>query len=147
MKIDDRVERIVRTALDAAVKRDPKKLDEALRSFPNDDAVRKGIELALAVCGFVMIDVHGGRPTDGQIRAVADKLADMEHWARPTPDEVHNFLTTVLSGTSFPAEVPSESVIILAFVVAANLLASFRKEDDRWYDYLDRAEAAIEASR
>jgi hypothetical protein len=144
MRIDDKVEDIVRKALDAAVKRDPTKLDQALRSFPNDAAVRSGVELALAVASFVMIDVHAGKPTEAQIRAVADKAAEMEKWAAPSSDEVYDLLDKVLSGTPFPASVPPENVIILTFVVTANLLASFRTEDERWFAYLDRAEAAID---
>lgn len=144
MRIDDEVEGIVRDALDAAVKRNPTKLNNALRCFPNDAAVQSGVELALAVASFVMIDVHAGRPTGAQIRAVADKAAEMENWAVASPDEVFDLLNNVLSGTPFPASAPPEDVIILTFVVTANLLASFRTEDERWFAYLDRAEAAIE---
>jgi hypothetical protein len=146
MKIDDRVEPFVRTAIDAAVKRDFEKLNTALGAFPDDDAVKKAVELALAVVGFVMYDVHQGKPSPEQIRVVATKLAEMEAWAEPTADEVDAFLKKLLNGQPFAPEVPPENVIVLSFVAAANLLSSFHTKDERWWDYLDRAEAAIEAA-
>lgn len=146
MKIDERVEPHVRTAIDAAVKRNFEKLDAALRAFPDDDAVRKAVELTLVVISFVMYDVHDGKPSAEQIRAVAGKLAEMEAWAEPTADEVDTFLGKLLNGQQFVPEVPAESIIILSFVVAANLLSSFRNQDERWWDYLDRAESVIEAA-
>jgi hypothetical protein len=42
LKIDPHVEALVRTALDAAVKRDFDELNAALRTFRTDDAVRMG---------------------------------------------------------------------------------------------------------
>jgi hypothetical protein len=146
MKIDDRVEPLVRTALDAAVKRNFDKLTTALSAFPDDDTVKKAVELTLAVTGFIMYDVHRGKPSSEQIRAVATKLAEMETWAEPTADEVDTFLGKLVNSQPFAAEVPPENVIILSFVVAANLLSSFRKPEERWWDYLDRVEAAIDAA-
>jgi hypothetical protein len=141
------VEPLVRATIDAAVKRDPDKLNAALRSFPSDEGVRKGVELALAVASFIMIDVHSGRPTDEQIRVVADDLAEMETWAEPTSDEIHTFLSHLLSGTPFEEQFSAENVIMLTFIVTAGLLASFHLPDEKWWDYLDRAEAAIEAAQ
>jgi hypothetical protein len=143
VKIDPQMEPLVRTAIDAAVKRSFDKLNAALRSFPNDDAVRKGVELSLAVCGFVMIDAHSGTPNDEQVRVVAEDIAEMEQWAEPTADEIHTFLSRLLSGQPLADQFSAESVIILAFIVTAALLASFHNPDEKWWDYLDRAEAVI----
>jgi hypothetical protein len=142
MKIDDRVEGLARDALDAAVKRDSAAFEAALRAFPNDEAVRDGVSLVLAVAAYIMTEIHGGRPNDAQVRAVAEKVASMEAWAGPTGDEVHGLLSRLLN--SEPQSPPGEHVIVLAFVVTASLLASLHLKDEKWWNYLDRVEAAIE---
>jgi hypothetical protein len=145
MKVDERAEPFVRTAIHAAVQRDFASLDEALQGFPDDETTKAAIELALAVIEFVMIDAHGGMPTAANIRADAEDVCSMETWAEPTVDEVESFLTKLLNGERFAGTVPPENVFILSFVVAANLLSSYRRDDEKWWDYLDRVEAAIEA--
>jgi hypothetical protein len=144
VKIDEQVEPLVRTVLEAAVRRDRAQLETALRAFTTDDAVRKGVELTLAVAGFVLIDAHGGKPDDHQIRVDAEKIAKMEEWAVPTADEIHTLLSRLLSGQSLTHQLPAESVIVLAYVVTASLLASLALKEENWWNYLDRAEAAIE---
>lgn len=144
MRIDDRAEPLARAAIDAAVKRDFEKLEAALQNFTSDDVTQRAVELALAVASFVLYDVHEGKPTPAQTRVVAVKIAEMETWAEPTAEEVEDFLSRLLGGHPFAAVMPPESVIVLSFVVTANLLSSFRKSDEKWWDYLDRAEAAIE---
>ncbi|GAB3150671.1 hypothetical protein GCM10027290_38580 [Micromonospora sonneratiae] len=146
MKISSRVEPLVRNAIHAAVKRDFLKLEEALKSFPDDRAVQQGVELALAVTLYVMRDIHQGKPSDEETVAVAVEIARAEAWARPTEEEVSTFLLRLMNGQRFAESVPIENVIILAFVSVANLLASCHRDDENWWDYLDRAEAALEAA-
>ena len=144
-RIDPRLEELVRAAIDAAVKRRFDKLDEALRSFPDDEAVGKGVELAMAVTSYVMIDAHSGMPTDEQIRSIAGDVAEMESWAQPSADQVHAFLSCLLAGQPLGDRFDAESAIILTFVVAGSLLASLHEPAEKWWDYLDRAETAIES--
>jgi hypothetical protein len=147
MNIDDRVEPLVRDTLYAAVRQDFDQLETALQAFPDDQSSRKGAELALAIGAVTLLDVYGRKPTPTEIRAVGDKLCQMETWAEPTPDEVNTFLTKLVDGESLEGALPAESVVILAFVVAANLLSSCHKEGEEWWDYLDRIEAGLEATK
>ncbi|MEO3821240.1 hypothetical protein [Plantactinospora sp. B24E8] len=146
MKISSRVEPLVRDALDAAVKRDFAKLDAALKAFPDDQTTQQGVELALAVTVYVLHDIHQGKPSEAETRSVAEEIARAEAWAQPTAEETSEFLLKLVSGQPFAPSVPSENVFILAFVSAANLLSSCRRDDEEWWNYLDRAEAAIEAA-
>jgi hypothetical protein len=143
--IDEQVEPLVRSVLGAAVRRDFDKMNAALGAFPTDDAARKGVELALAICAFIMIEIHEGKPEDDQIREIAEEVADMETWAGPTADEIHTLLAKLLNSEPLAGAVPTESIIILAFVVAASLLASLHLKDELWWNYLDRVEMAIES--
>ncbi|MCG5458905.1 hypothetical protein PSH03_004668 [Micromonospora sp. PSH03] len=147
MKINSSTEAAMRAMIHAAVQRDFPKLDERLRTLNDDNTAAATVELALALVGFLMVDIHKGRPSDDQISAVAEEVAEAESWAQPTRREVADFLMRLMRGEPFATAVPTENAIILAFVVAANLLSSCRRDDEKWWDYLDRMEAAMEAAR
>lgn len=146
MKISKHVEPLVRSALDAAVKRDFNRLDAALKAFPHDQAVKEAVALALSVTLYVLRDIHHGQPTNLETEAVAAEIVRAEAWAQPTEAEAKTFLVKLVNGEPLAEDLPSESVIVLAFISAASLLASCHREDEQWWDYLDRAEAALEAS-
>lgn len=145
MKISSRVEPLVRSALDAAVQRDFLQLDAALKAFPDDQTTKQGIELVLAITLYIMHDMYRGKPSEAETRAVAAEIARAESWVEPTEAEITEFLLRLVSGEPFAPSVPSENVFILGFVSAANLLSSCRRDDEEWWNHLDRAEAAIEA--
>jgi len=88
----------------------------------------------------VLVDIHRGTPNGG----LAEDIADIERWAQPTVDEIYIFLTKVLSGAPLARSMPPENIVILGFVAAASLLSSFRKDDEEWWNHLDRVEEAIE---
>jgi hypothetical protein len=144
MRIEAHVEPLVRATLDAAVKRDFGKLRTALAAFGDDRTAQQAIELVLAVCSFVLIDIHRGTPNSGQVSGLAEDIADMERWAEPTADEIYTFMTKLLSSEPLAESMPAENIVILGFVVTGSLLSSFRKDDEDWWDYLDRVEEAIE---
>jgi hypothetical protein len=144
MTIDARVEPLVRATLDAAVKRDFDKLRIALTGFGEDRTAQQAVELVLAVCAFVLVDIHQGTPNNGQLSGLAEDIADLERWAEPTADEIYVFLTKLLSSEPLAESMPTENIVILGFVTTASLLSSFRKKNEEWWDYLDRVEEAIE---
>jgi hypothetical protein len=146
MIIDERVEPLVRSTIEAVVKRDMAALQGAFARFPDDESMTYGAQLASAVGLYVLHDVYGREPTAAEIRAVANKLAEMESWTDVTADEVVLFLSAALAGQRADRVLPLERVAILPYVIAGNLLASCCKEGEWWFDYLDRAESAIEAT-
>lgn len=123
MKISDRVEPLVRNTIYAAVKRDFAKLGAALNGT----------------------SVVASRPTR-ETEAIAVEIAQAEAWVEATEAEVVTFLQCLVNGEPFAGVVPAENVYILTFASAANLLASWHRDDEKRWDYLDRAEAAIEAA-
>lgn len=148
MEIDDRVEPVVRAVLDAAVHHDSVRFEVALQGFADDASTRKGVELALAICAFVLFDLHDGKPSADQVRELAEEISQQEAWMEPTADEVDAFLTALVNGAPMKDVLPAESVIVLSYLVAANLLASSSNTDEGewWFNYLDKVEAAIEAT-
>ena len=146
VRIDARAEAMARAAIHAAVKQDFAKLDEKLRGFSDDKLTRNAVELTLGVILFVLRDVYRGKPDDDQVRALAAVIAQSEEWVKATVEEISEFLLRLVNGQPFAGKVPTENVFILAFVVAGYLLSSKRRDDEKWWDYLDRAEAALEAA-
>jgi len=145
--IDLRVEPLVREALAAVIGQDHERLQRALFAFQGDDAMTHGVRLATAAALFVLHDLHeGDRPTGDELAEIAGDIASAEEWIDVTAAEIAEYLQATCAGGSPDRVLPMERVILLAFVTAANLLASYRSDDEHWWDFLDRAEAAIEAA-
>lgn len=146
MKIDDRVEPLFRETLAALVKADPERFRRALAAFPDEVAMTTAYRLAAAVAVYVLHDQYGRRPTPAEVRAVAEKAAELENWTDVTAGEVTAFLTAYYDGTVVDQVMPIERAALVSFVLATNLLMSCHRDGEWWFDYLDRAEAAIESS-
>ncbi|GIJ45815.1 hypothetical protein Val02_27010 [Virgisporangium aliadipatigenens] len=144
MKIDGQVEPILRKLFAGAVRRDPEQITTQIQALGSDDAVRKAVELAIAVTGYVLLDVHGGKPTDEQLRVIADDMARIEEWAGFSAEEIGTFLSRVVAGEPLAGALPQDTATMLTFIVPGVLLSGFRTKPENWWDYLDRAEAAIE---
>lgn len=145
MRIDDRVEPMVRGALAAAVKADAPRFAHALRAFPDDEAAAHGARIAMAVVLYVLEDEYGGRPEPSELRAVATQLAEMEDWADVHADEVVAAVNAAFDGRPGDEVLPPERLYALPFVIAAYTLTAGCPDDEQWWEYLDRAEAAIDA--
>jgi hypothetical protein len=146
MKIDSRIESLVREALTAVVKRDPKRLQTAIAVFPDEHALTAGYRLAAAIALYILHDQYGRQPTPAEIRAVADKLVELEGWTDIRAEEVVRYLTTLYDGTRVDEVLPLERAFLVSYVLAGDLLSTCRHTTEDWWDYLDRAEAALEAS-
>ncbi|MEH1012762.1 hypothetical protein V6U90_06535 [Micromonospora sp. CPCC 206060] len=147
MIIDDEVEQRVRDALHWVVKRNPNELDRTFATFPEDTARLAALELLIAVITYTVVDAFGYRPSSDEIKVLADEVADLEEWSSVQSSEVAAFIEAVFAGQPLADRLPGDSIFILAFIIAGNLLASHpNKQGEWWFNYLDRVEAAIEAA-
>ncbi len=143
MKIDDAVEPLVRQVLDAAVKDDDDRMAAALRAFPDDDARRKGLELAVAIGYVALMDAHDGNPSPEELKHTAAALAEMGAWAGVTENDARTYLTALPQGT-LAEKFDPDTAVKLVFVNTANLLAGSPKaEGQPWWQYMDRVLATI----
>ena len=144
MRIDERVEPVVREGLQAAVRRDVDRLDRAMKAFPDETSRVAGAQLLMAVSAYVLVDLYGGqRPTDDQIQALASKVAENEEWSNLAPGDVAGFLRLVLGNQA--KQIDPVTAGLLAFVVTASLLIGRPvPEGKHWFNYLDQVEAALE---
>jgi hypothetical protein len=146
MQIDGRVEPLIREALTAVVKEDSERLARALAAFPSDEAALDGARTAVALAVHVLHDQAGRPPTEGEIRTVAQDVADAEDWTDVTAEEVATLLLAAVRGSRVDNALPLERVLALAYVITGYLISSYRQDDEDWWEYLDRAEAAIETA-
>ncbi|MEN3307256.1 MAG: hypothetical protein V7603_3458 [Micromonosporaceae bacterium] len=149
MRIDGRVEPLVREVLDAAVKKDLNRLAAAFSAIRDNESAAHAVQLALAICRYVLLELHGGQPPpSARIESLADEIARDESWAQVRQADVTAFINNVLNGHQLDDGLPGEEAVTLPFIVAANLLASSSeaKDGNRWFDYLDEIEERLETT-
>lgn len=114
----------------------------------SDDARTDAIGHAAVIAWFVAVDDNGGTPpTSDELREVAHDAAEVEDRFTLSADTIHTYLSRCVFGDTPPFDALSaEEASRLPFIVAGNLLASVRADDEEWYEYLDRVEAAVAAA-
>jgi hypothetical protein len=146
VKIDDRVESLIRDALAAAIKKDIDRLDAAMKAIPASDHARVG-ELLAIIGGHAVIDLHSGqRPTDERLQMLAARIAEHEQeWSGLAAEDILPYLRIITGDTA--QHLDPATTVLMMFVVTASLLAGYPKPEGQWwFDYLDRIEAVIEAA-
>jgi hypothetical protein len=146
VEIDPRVEPLVRETLTAVITKDPERFQQAIQAFPDDDAMTKGVRLAVAVGLFIVQDQYGPNPTQEQIREIADDVATVDDWTDISSDEVATYVVSGIKRVRADTVFPLERFLLLSYVIAGYLLSFHSRDDEEWWDYLDRAEATIEAT-
>nr|MDT0659334.1 hypothetical protein [Micromonospora sp. DSM 115978] len=146
MRIDDRVERLLRATMDAAVHRDTPRFEKALRKFRDAESVRQAVDLALAISAFVLFQVFNGKPSATQISELAARMSRQEKWMGLTAADVESLLGGMLDGEPPRAPLVADTIMVPAILVATNLVASASKpkQGEWWFNYLDKIETAIE---
>ncbi|WBB79301.1 hypothetical protein O7606_24540 [Micromonospora sp. WMMD882] len=148
MRIDDNIENQVRDTLHWVVKQDPGEFGTALQSFQDQQSRLAALELLLQVCAIAAVDVFGHKPDANEVAVLADKIARTEQWSRAEQTEIASLLRLALSRGQPAEQAHLSNALILAFLVAGNLLSSKPQLEGKWwFDYLDSIEAAIEAKR
>jgi hypothetical protein len=146
MRIDNRVEKMVREVVAAVITQDAGRMESAIRSFPNDQALTEGVRLAAAISLYVLGDQLGSSPSEERLLQIAREIAASEGWADIKADEVMSYLTAALGGISFEEVLPAERFAVLTYVIAGCLISFFHRPEEKWWIYLDRAEAGLEAA-
>lgn len=145
MMIDARVEPLVREALAAVITKDRGRFQQAIDAFPDDAAMTQGVQLAATVAMYIVEECYGRSPTKEQIRETADDIATVDDWTDIVADEVATFIVAAVDHVRFETVLPIERFVLLSYVMAGYLLSFHRRENEEWWDHLDRAEAVIEA--
>jgi hypothetical protein len=146
VQIDDRMEGLVRTTLHAAISRDPVSLRQAISAFPDAATATAGYRLAVTVALVILEDQRGRRPTEAEVRQVADTFAADDDWTGITSDEIVALVSAAHRVVMVDTLLPIERAVFVSYVLAGGLLAAHHRPDEKWWDYLDRIESALEAA-
>src|SRR5690606_10213891 len=101
-----------------------------------------------AIALATLFDAHGGKPTNEDVGAAANALAEISDWYGVTNVEAYRFLLALMDGRDVTTVLEPEKVVPYTFVLTAGLLAGSQslKEGEWWFDLLDRIEAQLEAT-
>ena len=134
--------------LGAVVKEDSDKLDATVAAFPDQESLQQGLQLTNAINAFIVFQEYDGRPTAEETRLLAESVAGLSSWADLRAADVRTYFDTVLNGQPLARVMDAQGAVMLPFLVAGNMLASSENigEGEWWFNYLDRVEAAIEAT-
>lgn len=147
MRIDERIEGQVRKAFSAVVGKDGDEMVAAIRDLGEDDA-QAAVGYALFVVGYIVNDAFPNGPTEPDLRSIADDvITGVSDWVRiGTVDTVATFLRAAGAGDTTFRGITQDDLPGTAFVCGGYLLARYRREDQRWWEYLNEIWAAAEAA-
>jgi NDP-sugar pyrophosphorylase family protein len=147
MRIDERVEEIVREAYRAVIDKDGDRLVAAFRGHSEEQA-QMAVAYGIFVAGFIVNDVLRQGVTEEQLRKLADQVIASEgDWVDlGSPEHLVKLLASAANGDLSFEGVPREDVIGNVFVSGGYLLASYRLKDQHWWDYLNEIWAGLEAA-
>lgn len=143
MKIDPQIEPLVRETLDAAVKSEAKRFEQALGAFRNPEMLADALNLTTAIVLAILHQQYEGGPNEAEAEQVAGEVSANEGWASLGPAEYLGALTSMLSG-QHDETVEPQAMAVAAFVIAAYLLAASTQKPKWWFEYLDEIEAGLE---
>jgi hypothetical protein len=144
MEIDSRVEPLVRSVLNAAVKTDFEQFTASMQQFKDQESAKKGLQLAVAICLYVLFDQYKRRPTDDEISRILKSAAETEQWVELREGELREALMSMLDNRE--PQLPSPVSVVAPFVLTAYLLAGSVKKPKWWFEYLDEVLAGLEAN-
>jgi hypothetical protein len=143
VQIEPELERPMRNALGAAVKKDEALFNEASQALARGTGLATTVEILALIGNQVLHDMYGGAlPEDDQAHGLAAAIARQESWSTLTEPEIYGYLNMIKGGGN-PGVAPVVG-LMLSFVVTASLLSGGRPEGQQWWDYLDVIEARIE---
>ncbi|MQA77396.1 MAG: hypothetical protein GEV10_02765 [Streptosporangiales bacterium] len=147
MRINPTIEEATRTMLNHAVRGELEELRKKGASL-DEGALREALGLCLAIAAHVTVDVCGGeRPSEADLRTLADNVAKAETEFKLDATEIHRYLArSVFGGESLDQVFSSEDAASLPFLATGSILASYSPDGREWWDYLDAVESAIEAT-
>src|SRR5690606_2351771 len=138
MRIDPSVEEPMRRLFGHALRAE---FDDFQRRLGETDGahISEAITLAAKITAYLCIEVCGGEtPTDSDISEFAESAADVETRYELSATEVRDYLAKCVFGGQALHEVfQPEDAVRLPFVIGANLLGTYAKDEQNWWDYLD----------
>jgi hypothetical protein len=147
MVINPKAEKSTRELLGHAIRGELPELAVAIQAAGNE-TYRQCIALCLLVAGYVAVDVCKRWPIDADIREVARNAAEADGRMELTESDFYGFLAGSVLGdeTLDQALGTIEAAATLPVLLTGSLLLTFRPRGQKWWDYLDAIESALDAA-
>jgi hypothetical protein len=149
VRIDPRIEPLVREAFAAAVAQESDRFNSAISTISekSDESFKVALNLALDVCRVALFTIHEGqRPDNDQLAYIAGGFDNSEAWVGLSPGDSLTFLTALADMKSVTDALPLTTLIPMVFAMGGWLLSAFLPENKHWYNFLDEILREIEVS-
>jgi hypothetical protein len=150
-RINDKVERALRTALTSAARREVDQVTAPLDAL-NEAERTEALGLAVIITCYVMVDAcRSTWPTNSSVQRIADDLATTGTLAKQLhleTAEIYAYLSRTVLGPERLEDVIRDEPKFTWFpiIVAEQALAVYCPKEMEIWDYLDRIESAIEVA-
>jgi hypothetical protein len=141
VKIDERLEDHVRTAVGSAIAEDGERMVAALNGLTGQELVTC-LGYALFATGFVLNDINPDATQD--FTELATKMSREERVDLGIPELARLLAAAAHGDTTFDG-LDAETVVALTFPALGYLLSWYALDTQHWYDYLDEIWAQLEA--
>jgi hypothetical protein len=147
MLIDPKAEKPTRDMLGHAIRGELQELAMAIQAAGNE-TYRQSIALCLLAAGYVGVDVCKRWPTNADIREIARNASEAEDRLDLTESDFYDFLSGSVFGDQ-PLDLAlgtAEAAMTLPVLLTGSLLLTFRPRPQKWWDYLDTIENALDVA-
>lgn len=146
MRIDDAIEERMREAFRGVIAESAERV-VAASSDVDERTFGQMLGYALHVARDVLSDAFPGGPSGADLQLLSERIVQAEEtWVDlGGVGRVRKFLEAVLVGGEGLQELAPRELSVLPFVVGAHLVAAYRDDDQKWWDYLDEIWARVES--
>ena len=130
-----------------AIRGELQELAMAIQAAGNE-TYRQSIALCLLAAGYVAVDVCKRWPTNADIREIARNASEAEDRLDLTESDFYDFLSGSVFGDQ-PLDLAlgtAEAAMTLPVLLTGSLLLTFRPRPQKWWDYLDTIENALDVA-
>lgn len=112
-----------------------------------NDVFFGSIPLCVLASSYIVIDVHGWWPADGDLREIAKTASEAENRLDISRQRLYEFLSRVAFGPETVEDVfTTEGIVTIPIYATASLLTTFCPSAKHWWEYLDQIWDAAEAA-
>jgi hypothetical protein len=147
MKVDSKIEPLVREAFAACVGQEPKRFANAVVAITDrgDRVTVDALTLATSIDAYALMALHHGKaPDQQQLEYLSTQFAATEAWAKVPAANARELISALAENRT--STLGAGDLAEATFTVGAWLLSAFLPEDKDWTDFLDEILNAIDAA-
>jgi hypothetical protein len=136
--IDVETERTLIKAVHAAIRNDEEDFEAQLEAFATNDALLAADARCTDLAALIMLQQYGGVLQESSIQELSRRATRFASWSGITPAAFAAYINAIFDATPIETVLEIGPALRAPFILLANLLVNFRKEDETWHSYLDQ---------